>query len=273
MWANCVTLTLDLTHDFDLRFSRLNFEIDLYEEWEGQLIWNKRDVSWNNVGSWSVTRVWAWNLKNVPQQFLENGVLYWKLVLKQYWLYSKIKESDVRPTSFGDVGFCLENWGENTDVCVNANPAQSVILDYDLKFSMSIFLNSCISGMGGPNDMEQKECELMGYLTSLRHDLEFGWNSCISGMEGSVDMEWNGWESVGCWTHYVTLTLDFQGQNLKLLYLRWLTWNEMNVSWWDVGPTMWHWTWIFKVKFWISCFGEMASLINMNWKWCKSIGC
>ena len=33
------------THDFDLIVSRSKFEIALFEEWEGWLTWNKRDVS------------------------------------------------------------------------------------------------------------------------------------------------------------------------------------------------------------------------------------
>ena len=43
-------------------------------------------------------------------------------------------------------------------------------------------------------------------------------------MGGPIDMEWKGCESIRCYTHFVTstltlimtLTLDFQGQNLKV---------------------------------------------------------
>ena len=40
-----MVLLFDHTHDFDLIVSRSKFEIALFEEWEGWLTWNKRDVS------------------------------------------------------------------------------------------------------------------------------------------------------------------------------------------------------------------------------------
>ena len=49
------------------------------------------------------------------------------------------------------------------------------------------------------------------------------WNSYISGMGGLIDMEQKGYEIIGCWTHYMTLTFD---------------------------PQPWAWPWIFKVKIW-----------------------
>ena len=47
-------------------------------------------------------------------------------------------------------------------------------------------------------------------------------------MEGSIDMEWNRYDSIGCYTHFVTFNFDlshtfdfvFQGKMLKLLFLR-----------------------------------------------------
>ena len=64
---------------------------------------------------------------------------------------------------------------------------------------------------------------------------------------------------------HLTLTLDFKGQILKMLYLRngRLTWNEMDVSSnhvndrmldphydFELWPHPWPWPLIFKVKFW-----------------------
>ena len=48
-WTRVVTLNFDLTHDLDLEFSRSNFENAVFQEWEGQLTWNQRDVSRQDV--------------------------------------------------------------------------------------------------------------------------------------------------------------------------------------------------------------------------------
>ena len=40
-----VTFNFDLTYDLDLEFALSNFEIAVSQEWEGQLTWNKRDMS------------------------------------------------------------------------------------------------------------------------------------------------------------------------------------------------------------------------------------
>ena len=77
----------------------------------------------------------------------------------------------------------------------------------------------------------------------LTHDLDLGcfmvkfWNSCISGIVGRIDVKWKGSELKRYWADYVlctlitpmTLTLEFQGQSLKLPYLR-------------NGMVDWHWT-------------------------------
>ena len=42
-WTRYVTLTFNLTHDLGLGFSRLNFQIAISQEWEGQLTYNERD--------------------------------------------------------------------------------------------------------------------------------------------------------------------------------------------------------------------------------------
>ena len=54
--------------------------------------------------------------------------------------------------------------------------------------------------------------------------------NCISGIGGLVDMKEMGYESIRCWTHYITLTFD---------------------------PHPWPRPWIFKVKFWDSCVSGM----------------
>ena len=39
------TFFVTLSCDLDLEFSRSNFENAVFQEWEGQLTWNQRDVS------------------------------------------------------------------------------------------------------------------------------------------------------------------------------------------------------------------------------------
>ena len=138
----------ELLCDLDLRFSRSNFEIAI---WEGWLTWNKRDVSQKGVTNplcdfelWP--HLWPWP-----------------------WIF-KVK-----------------------------------------------FRNYRISEMGGPIDMEQKGCKLIGYWThyvTLNYGLtlDFSW----SNFEITISQEWEGrltWDKRGCeliwcWTHYVTLDSD-----------------------------------------------------------------
>ena len=49
-WTHVVTFNFPLTHDLGVGFSRSNFKKVLSYEWDGRLTWNKRDVSWYNVG-------------------------------------------------------------------------------------------------------------------------------------------------------------------------------------------------------------------------------
>ena len=88
---------------------------------------------------------------------------------------------------------------------------------------------------------------------------------------------------------HLTLTLDFQGQILKMLYLRnWGAdwhgmkgWNERDVSHrilhplcdFQRSPHPWPRPWIFKVKFWKCCSSGMGGPIDMERKGCESIGC
>ena len=107
--------------------------------------------------------------------------------------------------------------------------------------------------MRGLIDIERKGYESIGcytyYVTfSYVLNLEFSsWNFekiSVIGMGRRIDMEKTGFKSIGLWTltSPMTLTLDFQGKILKLLYLR----NEridslrMKGMWvrYDVGCTM-----------------------------------
>ena len=44
-WAGCMVMPFHHTNDLDLVVSRSEFEIALFEEWEGWLTWTERDVS------------------------------------------------------------------------------------------------------------------------------------------------------------------------------------------------------------------------------------
>ena len=80
---------------------------------------------------------------------------------------------------------------------------------------------------------------------------------------------------------HLTLTLDFQGQILKMLYLRNGTadWHGTKEIWVDMmlhplcdfqrSPHPWPWTWIFKVKFWKSRISGMGWPIDMELKGCE----
>ena len=84
---------------------------------------------------------------------------------------------------------------------------------------------------------------------------------------------------------HLTLTLDFQGQILKMLYLRngRADWHWTKGMWIDRmlhplcnfqrSPHLWPWPSIFKVKFWNSRISGMGWLIDMERKGCESIGC
>ena len=84
---------------------------------------------------------------------------------------------------------------------------------------------------------------------------------------------------------HLTLTLDFQGQILKMLYLRngrvdWHGTKGMSVDRmlhpfcdFQRSPHPWPWPWIFKVKFWKSHISGMGWPIDMELKGCESKGC
>ena len=84
---------------------------------------------------------------------------------------------------------------------------------------------------------------------------------------------------------HLTLTLDFQVQVLKMLYLRNRRADWHGTKWiWVVRishplchfllwPQPWPWPWIFKVKFWKSRISGMGWSIDMERKGCESIEC
>ena len=83
----------------------------------------------------------------------------------------------------------------------------------------------------------------------------------------------------------MTLTLDFQGQILEMLYLRngRADWHGTKGMWVDrmlcpycdleLWPHLWPWPLNFKVKFWKSRNSAMGCQIDMEQKGCESIGC
>ena len=88
------------------------------------------------------------------------------------------------------------------------------------------------------------------------------------------------------WTPFsLTLTLDFQGQILKMLYLRYgrANWHGMKGMWVDrmlhplcdfqLWPQPWPWPLIFKFKFWKSRISGMGWPIDIEWKGCESMEC
>ena len=83
----------------------------------------------------------------------------------------------------------------------------------------------------------------------------------------------------------MTLALDFQGQILKMLYVRngRADWHGTKGMWVDrmldphcdfeLWPHPWPWPLNFKVKFWKSLNSAMGCQIDMERKGCESIGC
>ena len=77
---------------------------------------------------------------------------------------------------------------------------------------------------------------------------------------------------------HLTLTLDFQGQILKMLYLRngMADWHGTKGMWVDrmldshcdfrLWPHPWPWPWIFKVKYWNCCNLGVGGSTHLEWK-------
>ena len=58
-------------------------------------------------------------------------------------------------------------------------------------------------------ELAQYGIHYMGLTFDTTHDIDLGFSmsnlkkSSISGMRSPIDMEWKGYESIGCWTHYM----------------------------------------------------------------------
>ena len=116
------------------------------------------------------------------------------------------------------------------------------------------------------------------------------WKCCISGMGGPINMEPKGCESTECWTHVVTLNFDLT-HDLDLEFsmsnfIKWLyprngraDWHGMKRIWIDrvvyllCDLELWPWPWIFKVKVWKCSISGMGGPIDTEPKGCESIGC
>ena len=108
------------------------------------------------------------------------------------------------------------------------------------------------------------------------------WNGCIPRMGGPIDMERKGYESIGCYTYCVALTRDldlgFSRSNFEnAVSQEWegrLTWNQRDVSRWDVRLTLWLWsltspmilTLDFQCQFLNSCISGAWGPIKMERK-------
>ena len=177
-----MTLNYDLTHDLDPWFSRSNFEKVITQEWDARSTWNERDVSRLNVGAilWlsTLTSPMTWTL-NFQGQILK-------------LLYPRNGRLD----RHGTKGIWVDR-------------VLYLLCDLELWpwpwiFKVN-FLNSCISGMGGPINMEWKGYESIGcysYYVTLSYDFDLGfWRSnfekaLIIGIRGWIDIK--GYESIEC---------------------------------------------------------------------------
>ena len=112
------------------------------------------------------------------------------------------------------------------------------------------------------------------------------WNSCIPGIGGPIDMERKGYESIECYTYFVTLSYDldlgFSRSNFENSVSQ-ADWQGTKDMWVDgildshcdleLWPHPWPWPWIFKVKSWNSCVSGTGGPINMGGKGYELIGC
>ena len=109
--------------------------------------------------------------------------------------------------------------------------------------------------------------ETIGWIYTIWSSMELCWN---------VFVQHHG---------YLTMTLEFWGHILKMLYLRngSADWHGTKGMWVDgmldphcgfeLWPHPWPWPLIFKVKFGKSCKSRMGCLIDMKLKGCESPKC
>ena len=234
-YTHFVIFNLDLSHDLDLGFSRSNFEKVVSQEWDGRLRWNERDVSWYNVGH----MLWFSTFTSPMTLALDfQGHLMKMLYLRNGtadWHGTKGMSVDIMLDPYCDIQCSFHPW------------------PWPWIFKVNL------------------------------------WKCCISGMGWLIDLERNGYESIECWTHVVTfnvhlnhdLDLGFSRSNFSIAIDRNVRAPRLRtkVIWVDrvlyllCGPRVWHWPWIFKVKFWKCCISGMGGLVDMERKGCESIGC
>ena len=213
-----------LTHDLDLGFSRSRSENDVSQEWDGWLTWNEMlDLCCDFQRS---PRPWPW-----PWIF---KVKVWKCCISGMgWLIDLERKGcesiecwthgvtfNVHLNHHLDLGFSRSNFSIAIDRNVRAHRHRTKVIWVDrvsyLLCGLQVwhwpwifkvkFWKCCISGMGGPVDIERKGCESIGYytyiVTSNWHQpwswpwifMVKYWNCCISGMGGSTHLEWKGCE-------------------------------------------------------------------------------
>ena len=101
-------------------------------------------------------------------------------------------------------------------------------------------------------------------LTLNFHD-QIKKKSCISGMGGSINMDRKGCESIGRWTHYVTLSYDLDHGFSRLIFEKlypcsgvadwhgtkcmWVNRKSVPLCDFELWSHPWPWPWIFKVNF------------------------
>ena len=169
----------------------------------------------------------------------------------------------------------------------------TLINDLDLGFSRSIFKKSIFQEYEGQLTWNEKD---VSWQADPLCDVELWphpwprhwickakfWNIRIPRTGGPIDLKWNGCESIGFWTHYVTLNYDldlgFSRSILKKLYHinrmadrrgtkgMWVYGKSdpLHSLWLKLWPHPWHWPWIFKVKFWKSYISGIGVSIDME---------
>ena len=136
-WTHAVTFNVHLTHELDLGFSRSNFENALFQELEGQLTWNEKDVSQYDV----TPTLWLSTLTSIMTLTLN----FQSQILKK-----SHQEWDGRLT-----------WNQrDVSRCWTHVVTFNITLTRDLRVKI---WKCCISGMARPIDMERKGCKSIGY--------------------------------------------------------------------------------------------------------------
>ena len=73
-----VALNFDISHDFDLQFSRSDIEKAVFKEWEDWLTWNKSNVSWYDAGPtilpWAMTLTLDFKGQNLKKLYPWTGM-------------------------------------------------------------------------------------------------------------------------------------------------------------------------------------------------------